>query len=217
MAGNRKERRMLRLLAVAVVALLLVGGFVSFVQKMMSAKSSKSARQVQVVQIIRPPPPPPPPDQPPPPPPDKVQEQLPKDEPEPTPKEDEQAPPAALGLDADASAGGDAFGLAARRGGSDLIGGNGTAAFAWYTNRLKDQIAERLSGDSHLASKKFSIAVHVWIDSDGRVKQVKLVSTTGNRDLDQRIETALESLPRLSDAPPLEMPQPVDLKIVSHS
>jgi protein TonB len=216
MVGNRKERRMLRLLAVAAVALLLIGGFVSFVQKMMNAKSSKSARQVQVVQIIRPPPPPPPPDQPPPPP-DKIQEQLPKDEPEPTPKEDEQAPPAALGLDADASAGGDAFGLAARRGGSDLIGGNGTAAFAWYTNRLKDQIAERLSGDSHLASKKFSIAVHVWIDPEGRVKQVKLVSTTGNRELDQRIEAVLESLPRLSDAPPLEMPQPVDLKIVSHS
>jgi protein TonB len=216
MAANRKERRTLRLLAVAVVALLLVGGFVSFVQKMMNAKSSKPARQVQMVQLIRPPPPPPPPDQPPPPP-DKVQEQLPKDEPEPTPKEDEQAPPAALGLDADASAGGDAFGLASRRGGSDLIGGNGTAAFAWYTNRLKDQIVERLSGDAHLATKKFSIAVHIWIDSDGRITQVKLASTTGNRDLDQRIEAALESLPRLSDAPPLEMPQPVDLKIVSHS
>jgi periplasmic protein TonB len=216
MAGNRKQRRTLRLLAVAVVTLLLVGGFVSFVQKMMNSKSSKSGRQVQIVQIIRPPPPPPP-DQPPPPPPEKTQQQLPKDEPEPTPKEDEQAPPAALGLDADGSAGGDAFGLAARRGGSDLIGGNGTAAFAWYTNRLKDQIVEKLSADGHFASKKFSIAVHVWIDPDGRVKQVKLVSTTGDKELDQRIEAALESLPRLSEAPPLEMPQPVDLKIVSHS
>jgi protein TonB len=171
---------------------------------------------VQTVQIIRPPPPPPPPDQPPPPP-QKTEEPLPKDEPEPSPKDEEPPPQQALGIDADGSAGGDAFGLAARRGGSDLVGGNGTAAFAWYTNQLKDAVVGRLSADSRIESKKFSILVRVWIESDGRIKQVKLVTTTGSHDLDQRIEAALNSLSRMADAPPLEMPQPISLKIVSHS
>lgn len=215
MAVNRKGRRTIRILAGSVVALILVCGFVLFVQRMLLAKSAKPGRQVQIVQIIRPPPPPP--DQPPPPPPEKAEQPLPKDQPEPTPKDDEQAPPAPLGLDAEGTAGDDAFGLAARKGGSDLLGGNGTAAFAWYTNRLKDAVVERLSSDSRIGSKKFSVSVRVWIDAEGRIKEVKLASTTGNRDLDQRIEAALSSLTRLSDAPPLEMPQPVNLKIVSHS
>jgi periplasmic protein TonB len=169
------------------------------------------------VQIIRPPPPPPPPPDQPPPPPQKTEEPLPKDVPEPTPKDEEPPPSQPLGIDADGSAGGDAFGLAARKGGSDLVGGNGSAAFAWYTNRLKDAVVEKLTADSRIETKKFSISVRVWLETDGRIKQVKLVTTTGNHDLDQRIETALGTLDRMSEAPPLEMPQPISLKIVSHS
>ena len=178
---------------------------------MMAGKIGKPARQVQIVQIIRPPPPPP--EQPPPPPPEKVEEPLPKDTPEPKP--DEEPPPAGpLGLDANGSAGEDAFGLAARRGGSDLVGGNGNAAFAWYTNRLKDAVVERLSSDSKIGAKKYSISVRVWIEADGRTK-IKLMTTTGDHQLDQRIESDLSSIARPSEAPPLEMPQPVSLKIVS--
>ncbi len=216
MANERTRRRYVSLVGGGVIALLLVIGFVWFVQTMMAGKTAKKERQVQVVQIIRPPPPPPP-DQPPPPPQEKTPEQLPKDEPEPAPKDEEPPPSQPLGIDADGNAGSDAFGLAARRGGSDLVGGNGSSAFAWYTNRLKDAVVERLSSDSRLGSKKFSVSVRVWIEADGRVKEVKLMTTTGNKELDQRIEAALASLTRMSDAPPLEMPQPVSLKIVSHT
>jgi protein TonB len=216
MAANRKKRRYAPVIAGAVFGILLLVGFVWFVRSMLAGKSAKPVRQVQIVQMIRPPPPPPPPDQPPPPP-QKTEEPLPKDEPEPAPKEDEQAPPQPLGLDAEGTAGGDAFGLAARHGGSDLVGGNGTAAFAWYTNRLKDALVERLSSDSRIGAKKFSVSVRVWIESDGRIKEVKLVSTTGNHDLDQRIEAAIAAMTRMSEGPPLEMPQPISLKIVSHS
>ncbi|HEX4240920.1 MAG TPA: TonB C-terminal domain-containing protein [Steroidobacteraceae bacterium] len=216
MADRQTQRRNLARLGGVIIAALLIFGFVSFVRVMMSGKTAKSQRQVQIVQVIRPPPPPPPPDQPPPPPPEKVEEQLPKDQPEQKP--DEEPPPAApLGIDADGSAGGDEFGLAARRGGSDLVGGNGNAAFAWYTSRLKDAVLEKLSADSHIGKKRFSLSVRVWIEANGRISQVKLVSTTGDTQLDQRIEAALSSLSRMSDAPPLEMPQPVSLKIISRS
>lgn len=215
MVDKRNVRRNVSRLAGAAFGLLLVLGFVWFVHTMMGAKSGKSQRQVQVVQVIRPPPPPP--DQPPPPPPGKTEQALPKDEPEPTPDNTPAPADQPLGLDAEGAAGGDAFGLAARRGGSDLVGGNGTAAFAWYTNRLKDAVVEKLTSDARLGSKKFSVTVRVWIEADGRIKQVKLVSSTGNREVDQRIESALGALTRLSESPPLEMPQPVSLKIVSRN
>ncbi len=211
MVDKRTQRRYLVRLGGAVFGLLLILGFSWFVRTMMAGKIGKPARQVQIVQIIRPPPPPP--EQPPPPPPEKVEEPLPKDTPEPKP--DEEPPPAGpLGLDANGSAGEDAFGLAARRGGSDLVGGNGNAAFAWYTNRLKDAVVERLSSDSKIGAKKYSISVRVWIEADGRTK-IKLMTTTGDHQLDQRIESDLSSIARPGDAPPLEMPQPVSLKIVS--
>jgi len=197
-----------------LIAAILIALFVAFVHSMLSAKTNKKERQVQVVQIIRPPPPPPP-DQPPPPPPEKTREVLPKDEPEPTPDQ-QPAPSEQLGVDAEGTAGGDAFGLAARRGGSDLIGGGG-AAFAWYTGKLKDEVLERLSSDKGIASKKFSVSVRVWIEPDGRIKEIKLTTSTGNTDLDRKIELAMDSLKRLSEAPPLEMPQPISLKIVSRS
>jgi protein TonB len=214
MAKPPPPRRISVIVGGAVTAITLIGLFVWFVHTMLAAKSGKPDRKIQTVELIRPPPPPPPPDQPPPPP-EKVDQPLPKDVPEPTPK-DEPAPPAQLGLDAEGQAGGDAFGLAARAGGSDLIGGSGNSLFAWYTNRLKDAVLERLSNDTHLGAKKYSITVRVWLSPDGQVKQVKLTTTTGNRELDERIQADLASMTALREAPPLEMPQPISLKIATH-
>ncbi len=214
MAAPIKRRRRIAALLVAAGSILLLVGFVWFVRTMMAAKVTKPGRQVQIVQIIKPPPPPP--DQLPPPP-EKTEVPLPKDEPEPTPKDEAPPPLQQLGLDAEGTAGSDAFGLAANRGGSDLVGGNGTAAFAWYTARLKDAVLAKLSSDSRIGSKRFSVSVRVWIEPDGRIKEVKLVGGSGNQELDQRIQAALSTLSRLDDSPPLEMPQPVTLRIVSRS
>src|ERR1700732_4737249 len=125
MADKGAQRRLATRIGGGVLAILLIAGFVWVVTPLMSLKTPKPQRLVQTVQIIRPPPPPPP-DQPPPPP-EKTQEPLPKDVPDPTPEQQpDQAPDQPLGIDADGSAGGDTFGLAARHGGSDLIGGAGT-------------------------------------------------------------------------------------------
>ncbi len=194
---------------VALLALLVWG-----IHAIIAGKGSKPERQVQVVQIIRPPPPPPE-DQPPPPPPDKVDEPLPQDQPEPSPS-DAPAPSEQLGLDAEGAAGGDAFGLAARKGGHDIAGGGG-AIFAWYTQILKDHLIARLSADRSLRSRKFTITVKVWVAPDGQIQNVKVVSASGNKDLDGSIEAALSHLGRLREAPPIEMPQPVSLRIVSRS
>jgi protein TonB len=219
MADKRNQRRLASQLVGAAFAVLLAIGFIWFVRTMMAGKTAKSTRQVQIVQLIQPPPPPPPPppDQPPPPPPEKTEEQLPKDQPEPPP-EDQSPPPAQpLGVDAEGSAGSDAFGLAARQGGSDLIGGTGNAPFAWYTNRISDTIRDHLAAAPCTKSAKGSLSVRVLMEADGRVKQIKLATTTGNPKTDECIETALASITRMTDPPPPGMPEQVNLRIVARS
>jgi protein TonB len=215
MAATRQLRRTITRLAGAVFALLLIVGFVWFVRTMMAAKTDKPQRQVQVVQIIRPPPPPP--EQPPPPPPEKTEVPLPKDEPEPAPDNKQAPADQPLGIDADASAGGDAFGLAARSGGSDLVGGTGSAPFAWYTTRITDSIRERLSSVACAKAARGSLTIHILMNPDGKIKQIQLATTTGNRQVDQCIDSALTSMPALSDPPPPGMPEQVNVKIVSRT
>jgi protein TonB len=164
------------------------------------------------VQIIRPPPPPP--EETPPPPPDQPKEEVPLDSPEPKDAADDPTPSEQLALDADGTAGGDAFGLAAHKGGRDLAGSGG-AAFAWYTGRLRDHVDQRLGGDARLKARKFSVTVKIWIQTDGHIQDVQLASTTGNHDLDQAIQAALISVGNIGESPPIEMPQPISLKIVS--
>ncbi len=206
------HRNVTRLMGVAF-ALLAAVGFVWFVQKMMGSKTGKTTRVVETVQIIRPPPPPP--DQPPPPPPEKSPEPLPKDEPDPTPEQQpDQAPEQPLGVDAEGSAGGDAFGLAARKGGSDLIGGTGTAPFAWYTNRMRDAIKDRLAAAPCTKSAKGSLSTRVLVGADGHVKQIKMLAGTGNAQVDECVDKVLATITSLGDAPPPGMPEQVNLRVV---
>ena len=197
-----------------LLVLMLVGGAVWFVHHIVSGKENKPPRVVENVTLIRPPPPPdePPP---PPPPPEKVEEPLPQDEPPPSP-DNTPAPTPQLGLDAEGSAGGDSFGLAARQGGSDITG-TGGAVFAWYTGKLKNAVSDCLQGDEKLRGKKYSFSVKIWIDADGRLKEVRPISGTGNREMDNAITANLSSRCKFGDAPPLEMPQPVTMQIVSRS
>jgi protein TonB len=212
--ANEKQQRLNRYVPLAlgaVVVIALVGLLVWFVAGMMAKKPEGPKRQVaQVVKLIRPPPPPEQP--PPPPPPEKVNEPLPQDTPEPTPQED--APAEQLGIDADGSSGGDGFGLAARKGGRDLLGSS-NGAFAWYTGMLKDTILEKLSADDRVRRGSYAAVVRIWVTSDGRVERVKLAQSTGDPARDIAIEESLTKISRVREAPPIEMPQPITLRIVS--
>jgi TonB family protein len=86
--------------------------------------------------------------------------------------------------------------------------------FAWYTGRLKDAILNMLSDDERIRRGKYQVTVRVWVGADGKVERVKLQSTSGNSELDAAIENVLQKIERM-EQPPLEMPQPVTLRIVS--
>jgi protein TonB len=211
---NRQLKKHLPLAASSAVVIALVAALVWWIHGFMAHKDQKPTRMVQNITVIRPPPPPPPQETPPPPP-DKVDVPIPQNQPDPTP-DNAPAPAPDLGLDADGSAGSDAFGLAARKGGSDIVGSGG-AIFAWYTSKLKDEVSDRLSSDTKLRGKKYSVGVRIWIESDGKIKDVRVTTGSGSHDLDTAIAADLSALGHLSQSPPLEMPQPVSLQIVSRS
>jgi periplasmic protein TonB len=193
-----------------VIVAVVLAGLIWLINGVLTKKESAKRQTVQIVKIIRPPPPleqPPPP----PPPPDKVEQPLPKDTPEAKP---DQTPNQPLGLDADASAGSDGFGLAARKGGQDLIG-SGAGAFAWYTNILKNSVLDTLSDDERIRRGNYSVIVRLWVTADGQVERVALDQASGNKDLDGHIQQALAHLKHIREPPPLEMPQPITLRIVS--
>lgn len=170
---------------------------------------------VQQIQLIRPPPPPP--NQPPPPPPppqEKVHIATPQKAPDPTPNH--PPPSQQLGLDAKGGAGSDAFGLAARPGGQDITG-EGGSAFSWYAGLLKDQILTQLGAQAEARAASYTVVVSVWVSDDGIVQRVEIAKTSGDPERDRSIESALARLGRLSQPPPADMPEPITLRIVSHS
>jgi protein TonB len=211
MAGNKRIARWMLVLLGAPLSAVVVYGFVILVRNILDKPAQPSRPTVQIVQLMRPPPPPvePPP---PPPPEEKIEEPLDQAKAEDTPPE-EAAPSEQLGLDADGSAGADGFGLAARKGGRDLIGGG--ASFGWYTTLLRDSIQDVLAGDDRIRKGNYQVQVRVWMAADGTVEKVLLAQSTGDADLDGYIRVALGRLGKLRDSPPIEMPQPVTLRIVS--
>jgi hypothetical protein len=96
-----------------------------------------------------------------------------------------------------------------------LIGGTGTAPYAWYTNRLSDAIRERLAAAPCAKSAKGSLSLSVMLEADGRVRQIRLSTTTGDKRVDDCIETALASITRMSDPVPPGMPEQVNLRVVA--
>ncbi|HTW75700.1 MAG TPA: TonB C-terminal domain-containing protein [Steroidobacteraceae bacterium] len=214
---DRRHRLLKRapLLGGVLSVAILIAVMVHFIRSIMTSKQ-EPRQAIQMVTLIRPPPPPPIVKPPPPPPAEKVEQPLPRDTPQPTPKENAPAPSPQLGLDATGAAGSDAFGLAARPGGADLVG-TGGAVFAWYTSRLASAMQDRLSSDASLRGKQYTGSVYVWIAADGSIKDVRLAASTGDRGIDTTIARDLSSMGRIGEAPPLEMPQPVRLQIVSRS
>ncbi|GAC1459755.1 MAG: hypothetical protein PVS2B3_13250 [Steroidobacteraceae bacterium] len=205
---NARTRKRRFLLLAGLTATTLGVGAVALVRNLLHSTPGAPKVLVQEIHLIRPPPPP---DLPPPPPPPEEKVDIPDPQkPDPTPS-NEPPPGEQLGLDAAGSAGGDAFGLAARAGGRDLLASGGSA-LAWYGNLLRNEILERLGADRQARGGQYSVIARVWVRSDGTVERVHLAASTGNRERDRAIEADLAGI-RVSQGPPADMPQPISVRI----
>jgi protein TonB len=142
--------------------------------------------------------------------------------PEPEPQQAEEAPPAGeqLGLDAEGSGPGDGFGLAAKKGGRDIttLGGEATvdrAKFAWFTGQVQSFLQEQFQKNDKLRRADYRVVVRVWFSRDGRLERFELVDSSGSEEIDQNLKVTMADLPRMRQAPPADLPQPVKLRVTS--
>ena len=197
---------------VAVIALV-----VTVIMSFLTQAGKPRKPTVQQIAILRPPPPPPPPKR------EEKPPEIKKEEVKLPPPPQEQAPKEAegkeagkdLGVDAEGGAGGDAFGLVGRKGGRDLLAGDGGARsqFAFYTSMIQQQIQDELSRNKKLKGD-YRAVVRIWLAADGRIQKVDLAGSTGNADVDGTLRNALADI-TFRQPPPQNMPQPVRLRISS--
>jgi protein TonB len=212
--ARRKKRRYVTLALLGLCVSLIGAGTFALMRSFLNSTPGTPQKVVQEIRLIRPPPPPPDLTPPPPPAEDQVEVRTPEPKPDPTPS-DEPPPGEQLGLDAEGTAGGDAFGLLGNKGGRDLLASGGSA-FKWYAGLLKSEILAQLGNEKQAHQGSYSVVVRVWVRNDGSIERVRIVEGSGNRERDSAIEAALLRINRLSQAPPADMPEPISLRIVSH-
>lgn len=215
MSTTHNRRRIITLLVTGLFVVSVGGASIYFIRGILTTAPQPQKKVVQEVHIIRPPPPPP--EAPPPPPPPQPEEKVDLPEPKPDPVASNEPPPGNdLGVDAVGNGAGDSFGLVGRPGGRDLLA-TGGSAFAWYAGLIKDQVRDRLSGDKRIRSGSYSVVVRVWVRADGVVERASIQGSSGDKERDRMIESALEQLTRVGQAPPADMPQPISLRIDSRA
>ncbi|HEX4598776.1 MAG TPA: hypothetical protein VH278_13360 [Burkholderiaceae bacterium] len=205
-----------------VVVSLAAVSFIGLISATLLKPMPADRHKIQQVVVLRvpPPPPPKPPEKPPEPP--KQREEIKLDQPKPIdePKAAQEAPPPGpLGLDAQGTGPGDAFGLAARQGGRDITlagnghgGGLGFTTFASATARF---IAQELARDEDLRAANYQVEVRVWLSPSGHLERYELIRGTGNPDLDRKIRDGLAQVGNLRQSIPEGLPQPIRIRVTS--
>jgi len=194
-----------------VIGALLTAAVIYVAISILSASDDEQPRKkvVQQVTIIAPPPPPPPPPE------QEPEVQEPEDE-EVVEEMDEAMPDEGmdedigndLGMDADGSAGGDGFGLLARKGGRGLIGGG-------YGALVVQEINSMLVEHERLRGKAYTVILQLWISENGVIERYKIDRTKADSEVVAMLEDAITRMGSVSSGPPLELPQPIRLRIKS--
>lgn len=219
--AQRKRKQRLYVVAALAAAVLLYG-----LVTMLGGDGSKARKPVnEVVQLklIKPPPPPPPP----PPPKQKIEppkQKVPEFKPAtPTPEPPKQAPPPGPpALDAKGTGAGDAFGLQGKEGGADYrVGGGGEGGggtgnrLGWYTTLLQQRAQGAVQRQRRLLEARFAITVQIWLAADGSTERVELLRSTGRPELDRLLKDTLKNMPKLSEPPPKDLPQPAVIRVTT--
>ncbi|MDR3416950.1 MAG: TonB C-terminal domain-containing protein [Nevskia sp.] len=194
-------------LGAIVVALAIVWA----VRHLMSGIAAPR-HQVAKISILPDAPPPPPP-----PPPKEEKKPEPKEQakqqPQPdAPKQDKPPEPQQLKMEGPAGEGPSPFAGGDIK--SDYIGGEvgngGGDRFAFYADRMAQQIQEELSRRNLRGA---SARVLLWLSPDGSIQRFKLIQTSGNAETDRVMQATLSEMHRIREAPPADMPMPVGLEV----
>lgn len=203
MNARMRSPRLTRTLGVLAVVLFTVGAML-LIRFLMQDSEPTQKKFVQQVTLIQPPPPPPPPPEQEPPPPPEMEEEVELEEPEAMPDEIPDAisdAPAGddLGLDADGSGSGDAFGLIGKKGGRGFLEGG---VEAWYKGivqqELRDLLYDRIE---QLKALRYSVRLEIRLYPDGRFTLLDMSGSTGDGEMDELLRGVLAE-GRLREKPP---------------
>jgi periplasmic protein TonB len=150
--------------------------------------------------------------------------QTPQDQPK-GPENDNTPAGDKLGLDAEGKAGGDAFGLAGKKGGRSLLaGGDGMgrlsllSKYAGYSKMVETEIQKRvmtrLDEEGGIPKGKLQTVVRISVDSNGIIIDSKIIGSSGNNKMDEAVKTTLMHI-KISEPPPEGMPRTIKVKISS--
>lgn len=212
------EKKHFRVYIPRIIGFVIAGIAIFFIVKAIMGfidQKPKNEKKIQPITLLKPPPPPPPPKVETPPPPPEEQQKIEEPEPEPEPLPDtppDEAPARDLGLDAEGTAGSDAFGLAAHKGGTGLFGGGDP--FVHYGNQVKSEIMSILSSHDELRRKSYSAIIKVWLKSDGTLDHIEFAKSSSDPELDDTIQRVLDKFKSPGDLPP-GIQQPIKIKISS--
>jgi TonB family protein len=218
-----------------LIALMIVvlGGGIYIIKMALTDTAPRKKNTVATVTLLKPPP-------------VVIKEKPPEPEPvkeiqkkeeiiDPEPKNESPAPQNAdndntpagdkLGLDAEGSAGNDAFGLVGKKGGRSLLaGGNGFGAssllnkYAGYTQivttTIRKKVMKCLDEEGGIPRGKLQAVVRISVDADGAVIGYRIIGSSGNNRMDEAVLRTLGSL-KISEPPPNGMPRTMDIRIVS--
>lgn len=211
------------------VALVLLCGCIYLMKLLMSDLGPPRKAQTATVNLI-PPPPPVVKEKPPEPEPEvkkEIKEQVidagpDNSRPDDANKPDDKPVGKQLGLDAEGTAGGDAFGLIGNKGGAELIGGGGGGGgspFGRYGRLLEDElnrkVKKRLEGNGGIPKGKLQLVVQIDVDDRGRIVRYRIVTPSGDNKLDGVVREALKHDGVISQPPPEGMPRGVNIRISS--
>lgn len=210
MAAQKKQSNKQFFLIVGGVLVVLLIGVFFLVKFLMSNEGTNRQKKPQMVTLIAPPPPPP-----------KVEEKMPepekqeekieqpKEKPDEAPEPPKDAPPPQnLGLDANAGLGSDGFGLEARRGGSNLIGGGGAGSpFAWYAGQLSTSLQKTandiIQREGGIPQGKWAkVSFEVTVDVYGKITHHAIIKSSGNQKIDDAVKRALQTANTFEPPPP---------------
>lgn len=218
------------LLAMMIV---LAAAVVYFVKTVLSGDSPRKKDSVTVVTMLKPPPPPP-----------RIKEKPPEEvkpvqteekiiprEPQPAANQDSKADadqdntPAGdnLGVDAEGTAGGDAFGLVGKKGGKSILAGGGSGGlgkmgrFAGYTHiaetEINKRIMKRLDEEGGVPKGRLQVVARVRVDGNGTVVDYSIIGSSGNHKMDEAVKQSLNDM-KISEPPPDGKPSTMTVKIV---
>ena len=211
------KKRLPKILGVVFVIVIGLGATL-LINNFMEANKHAPKKKVQQITLVKPPPPPPPPpkiEKPP-------EQEIKRDEvdiPEPEPMEEipevVDSPPAGdlLGLDAEGGAGSDSFGLIGRKGGRGLLSGAGDPN-VMYASQLQHEIENVLAQVDELRSFAYSVRANIWVDMTGQVSKVVLVTSTGRKEMDQKLIATIKEV-SFSATIPEGLKQPIKYRLSS--